>query len=151
MREEVIKPELFNYSNLFSKSIRNEIIRDVHLWYVISQEFHPAGPIEGLIKSLFNTNKIKDAYYLILHYPYLTISKKILAKDINYSLKLLEAFSNEVYYKEHIDYAKGVLYNLHKEYCESNTFLININLNLLSTNKINDIERLIKENKLHCP
>jgi pentatricopeptide repeat protein len=149
MKEEGINPSLFSYSKLFTKVIKNELIRDIHLWYVKSQDFHPSGPIEGLIKSQFDADKINDVYYLILHYPHLTISKKILSQDINGSLKLLESFSNENYYNEHINYVKGILYNLHNRYSESSYFLHNINLGLQSPKKISDIQRLLKDNEFH--
>ena len=93
MKQEGIKPNLYTYSTLFAKDCFGLSIRSIHLWYVQDNEFHPSGPIEGLIKNLLNLNLTRDVYYLVLHYPHLTISKKILSQNIEESIKNLDIYA----------------------------------------------------------
>jgi len=63
-------------------------------------------------------------------------------KTLNY----LDSFSNEVYYEEHINYAKGILYHLHQEYSKSTAHLQAIDKNTLPSKKLTDIEKMLKIN-----
>jgi len=146
MKHEGINPDLFTYSTLFAKDCSGLSIRSIHLWYVQENKFHPSGPIEGLIKNLLNSNLISDVYYLILHYPHLTISKKILKQNIHESIKNLDLYSKEKFYLEHINYAKGIAYHVNAKYKKSNYFLKSINKDILAYRKQRDIEEMIKVN-----
>ena len=147
MKQEGIKPNIITYCTLFSKDCSGQSIRSIHLWYVQENEFHPPGPIEGLIKSLYYTNNYTDAYYLILHYPHLTISKKILSLSLTDSLKSLEQFSKETYYLDHINYAKGIVYYVNSLPEKSNFYLKSIDKNILTYKKRIDIENMILQNE----
>ncbi|WP_235299765.1 pentatricopeptide repeat-containing protein [Portibacter marinus] len=147
MKQEEIKPDLITYSTLFAKDTSGLSIRTIHLWYVQENDFHPSGPIEGLIKNLFNSNQIKDVYYLILHYPHLPISKKILSQNLEKAIENLEQFSKEKYYLEHINYAKGITYHVNSKYEKLNYHLKSIKDSNLGFKKKRDIEKLIELNE----
>ncbi len=146
MKAEGISPNLFTYSELFTKDFTGHPIRSIHLWYVKENEFHPSGPIEGLIKNLYTLKNYRDTYYLILHYPHLSISKKIMSQNLEDSIKHLQSFSNDTFHGEHINYAMGILYYLHHIPSKSNLYFNLINKNGITNNKRKDIERMILEN-----
>jgi uncharacterized protein HemY len=149
MKEDGTEPNLFSYSIALKKDIGNTTVRTVHLWYVLSQKFHPSGPIAALIKQLQIARRVNDVFYLILHYPHLDISKSVMSQDLAVSLQNLDSFSNEEFYTDHIDYAKGILYFLHGNHADSNVHLQKLDLSLQPTPKQKDIQEMIKENEKH--
>ena len=147
MKQNDIKPNLITYSTLFSKYCSKQSIRSIHLWYVQENEFHPSGALEGLIKNLYYSCNYRDAFYLILHYPHLTISKKILSLSIADSINKLDEFSKENYYLDHISYAKGIAYYVNSLAEKSNFYLKLIDKNILTSEKRKDIENMIEQNE----
>ena len=143
MKNYNIIPNLLTYSSLFKKDIANYTAREVHLWYVKEEKFHPAGPIEGLIKNLFYKKRFNDVYYLTLHYPYLTISKKIVKENFITAISMYEAFRNEDFYASHIDYALGIAYYEQQKNSKARKYLKNALLKTTIANQKKDIERLL--------
>ena len=129
MKTENIIPDIFTYSTLFSKKIGNYTARDIHLWYVKEEKFHPSGAIEGLIKNLFWGKRLIDAYYLILHYPHLSISKKIVKENFSETILMYNKFKQEPFYNDHIDYALGIAYFEQQKFQKAKKYLENVLVN----------------------
>jgi len=148
MKQGGIHPGIIILGELFTKNIGTYSVREIHLWYVQELAFHPSGPIEGLIKRLYDQKKLTGAFYLILHYPHLAISKKILSGNLYEALHYLDNFSNETYYEKHINYAKEILYHLHHDYGRSTGFLQLIPQNSIPEKQLNDVNTMLKINKV---
>jgi len=143
MKDTGIVPDLFTLSTLFTKDIGEYTAREVHIWYVKEEKYHPSGPIEGLIKNLFLKSRLIDVYYLILHYPHLTISKKIVKENFREAISIYNKFRKENFYDEHIDYALGIAYFDQQKYQKAKKHLENaLNKSTIVKQK-KDIEELL--------
>jgi pentatricopeptide repeat protein len=109
MKEAGIEPNEVTYTSLFSKKIGDVPANDILDWY-FQERHHPSRAIEPLIKNLFKKNNFKEAFFLILQYPYLGCSKKIMRKNFEQSMKYFNMFQGTSFYINNIDYTTGIAF-----------------------------------------
>ena len=123
MKEAGIPPNLLTYCTLFSKDINNLSLSKVYDWYK-EETYHPSSALEPLIKQLYKNGRLEDAYFLVLNYPDLECSKKIIRENAKQSISYLIKFKGNDFYDKNIDYVLGIAYYSLGKYKKSQKHLI---------------------------
>ena len=85
MKAAGITPNVVTFSSLFTKNLSLVNVNDLLDWY-LNQPYHPEGPLEAVIKSYLRVQLINRALEIALHYPHLTIARKLMRENAELAL-----------------------------------------------------------------
>ena len=85
MKAAKITPNVVTFSSLFTKNLSLVNANDLLDWY-LNQPYHPEGPMQAAIKSYLRVQLIDSALAIALHYPHLTISRKLMREKAESAL-----------------------------------------------------------------
>lgn len=109
MNAKGIQLNKFTYNTLFNKNLSGKSADDILKWY-LAQKYHPEEPIQSLIASYRKIGSIDQALRLLLDYPHLQASRKIIREHSEEVFKYLNNIFNIHPLHPNAAYALGVAF-----------------------------------------
>ena len=97
----------YAFNSLFSKSLKGVKATDLLAWY-LNQPFHSDGPVAAAIASYVRIGELEDACRLAWHYPYLSVSSKLMRTETKIVQALFDKWFVENPKDPNASYAVGV-------------------------------------------